>query len=80
MKRKTTIVIERDTMWLAKRKAAQEGRSVSNLIEDALAKYLRKQLPTPAERRLAFHIFCERPMKIPRRQLRYVLEEDASDQ
>jgi hypothetical protein len=80
MKKKMGIVIERDTMRLAKRKAAQEGRSVSNLIEDALVQYLRKQLPTPEDRRMAFHLFCERPMEIPLRQLRYALEEDVSDQ
>ena len=80
MKKKVGIVIERDTMRLAKRKAAQEGRSVSNLIENALAQYLRKQLPPPEERKMAFHLFCERPMKIPASQLRYVLEEDVSDQ
>ena len=80
MKNKMAIVIERDTMRLAKRKAAQEGRSLSNLIEEALAQYLRKQLPTSEERRMAFHLFCERPMKLPASQLRYVLEEDVSDQ
>ena|SRR5688572_1158042 len=74
------IVIERDTMRLGKRKAAKEGRPLSDLIEDAVLHYLRKQRSTAAERRTAFHVFCERPMKIPATQLRYVLEEDASDQ
>jgi hypothetical protein len=80
MKRKVGIVIEQNTMWLAKRKAAEEGRPLSDLVEDALVLYLRKQRPTSAERKMAFHIFCERPMKIPPSQVRYVLEEDVLDQ
>jgi hypothetical protein len=76
MKRRIGIVIEQDTMRLAKRKAAQEGRSLSDLTEDALVRYLRKQRSTPAERRMGFHVFFERPMKIPPEQLRYVLKED----
>ena len=77
MKRKIWIGIEQDIMRLAKRKAAEEGRSLSDLVEDALAQYLRKQRPTSAERKMAFHRFCERPMKIPPEQRRYLLEEDA---
>ena len=36
MKRRIGIVIEQDTMRLAKRKAAEERIPVSDLIEDAL--------------------------------------------
>jgi hypothetical protein len=80
MKRRIGIVIEQDTMRLAKRKAAEERRPVSDLIEDALVQYLRKNLPTLEERQIAFHLFCERPMTIPASQLRYVLDEDGMNQ
>jgi hypothetical protein len=79
MKQKIGTVIEEDVMRRAKRKAAEEGRPVSDLIQDALVQYLRKEAPTPKERKMAFHLFCEQPMRIPRRQLRYVLEEDTWD-
>jgi hypothetical protein len=79
MKQKIGTVIEGDIMRLAKRKAAEEGRPLSDLIQDALVQYLRKQAATPKERKMAFRLFCERPMKIPLEQLRYVLEEDMWD-
>ena len=79
MKRKVAVVIERDTIRLANRRAAQEGRPLSHVIEDALVQYLRKQPATLEERKMAFHLFCEEPMKIPPSQLRYILEENVFD-
>lgn len=79
MKKKIGTLIEENTMRLAKRKAAEEGRSLSNLIQDALVEYLRKEAANPKERKMAFRLFCEQPMKIPPEQLRYVLEEDTWD-
>jgi hypothetical protein len=79
MKKKIGTLIEESTMRLAKRKAAEEGRSLSDVIQDALVQYLRKEAATPKERKMAFHLFCERPMKMPPKQLRYVLEEDTWD-
>jgi hypothetical protein len=70
------VFIEEDTVQLAKRKAAAERRPLSDLIQDAIVQYLRKEAVTPKERKMAFRLFCERPMKIPGGQLRYVLEED----
>ena len=79
MKKKVGTVIEENTMRLAKRKAVEEGRSLSEVIQEALVQYLRKEAATPKERRMAFHLFCEQPMKIPSEQLRYVLEEEMWD-
>jgi hypothetical protein len=79
MKRKIGTVIEEDIMRLAKRKAAEEGRALSALIQDALVQYLRKQAATSKQRKMAFHLFCERPMKIPAEQFRYMVEEDMPD-
>lgn len=76
MKQKIGTQIEETIMKLAKRKAAEEGRSISDLIQDALVQYLRKDTADPSERRMAYHIFCERPMKLTPEQLRHVLEED----
>jgi hypothetical protein len=76
MKQKIGTQIEEEIMRLAKRKAAEEGRSISDLIQDALVQYLRKDAAAPSERRMAYHLFCERPMKLPPEQLRHVLEED----
>jgi hypothetical protein len=79
MKQKIGTLIEEHIMRLAKRRAAEEGRRLSDLIEDALLRYLRKDAATPKEREIAYRVFCERPMKIPAEQLRHVLEEDGWD-
>lgn len=76
MKQKIGTQIEEEIMKLAKRKAAEEGRSISDLIQDALVQYLRKDLASPNDRRMAYHLFCERPMKLTPEQLRHMLEED----
>ena len=65
MKKKIGTLIEENTMRLAKRKAAEEGRSLSEVIQEALVEYLRKEAATPKERKTAFQLFCERPMTIP---------------
>jgi len=41
----------------AKRKAAEEGRPVSDLIQDALEQYLKKGATTPKERQISRTIF-----------------------
>lgn len=76
MKQKIGTQIEEELMKLAKRKAAEEGRSISDLIQDALVQYLRKNTTAPSERRMAHHVFCERPMKLTLEQLRHVLKEN----
>ena len=40
MKQKIGTLIEEDIMRLAKRRAAEEGRSLSSLIQDAIVRYL----------------------------------------
>jgi hypothetical protein len=79
MKQKIVTLIEDDLMQLAKRRAAEERRSLSDLIQDALVRYLRKEAATPKERQIAYRLFCEQPMKLSSEQLQHVLEEDFSE-
>jgi len=76
MKQKIGILIDKEIMRLAKRRAAEEGRSLSDLIQDALVQYLRKEPAAPKERKLAYQLFCEHPMKIPAEGLHHLLAED----
>jgi hypothetical protein len=76
MKKKIGPLIDKGIIQLARRKAAEEGRPLCDLIEDALEQYLRKGATTPEERKKAFQLFCKRPMKISRQQFRYLLDED----
>jgi hypothetical protein len=79
MKRKISMVIDSEIVRLAKGRAAKEGRTLSELIREALTSYLRRNATTPQERKIAYRLFCERPMKISPSQLRYVLEDDLLD-
>jgi hypothetical protein len=79
MKRKIGTLIEEEVIKLAKVRAAQEGRPLSDLIQDALVSYLNSKGPEPKRREAAYRLFCERPMRIGREELGDILEEDAWD-
>ena len=79
MKRRINAAIEEKIIRLAKLHAAKEGRLLGDLIQDALVQYLGKETATPEERNMAYRLFCERPMQIPLKQLRYVFDEDMWD-
>jgi len=78
MKRRVKVLIDAEILRLAKQKAAETRRPLSDLIQQALMTYFGKQAGTPEERKTAYELFCKRPMKIPADQLRYVLDEDVS--
>jgi len=79
MKRKIGTLIEEEVIKLVKHRAADEGRPLSDLIQDALVSYLSKSVPKPKEREAAYQIFCERPIKLSNDQFREILEEDTWD-
>ena len=51
MKQKISIVMDAEIVRLAKKQAAEEQRTLSRLIQEALVKHLRKDAATPKERR-----------------------------
>lgn len=77
MKQKVGTVLEEDILRRAKRRATDEGRPLSDLIQDALERYLSKGMPEPAKRDAAYELFCERPMRLAPGQLKAVLEHDS---
>lgn len=79
MKQKIGTVIEVDLLRRAKRQAADEHRPLSDLIQDAVDRYLTAKMPTPDRREAAYRLFCEQPMRISPEQLREILQEDAWD-
>jgi hypothetical protein len=80
MKKKVGTLLEQDVLRRAKRRAADEGRPLSDLIQEALENYLLSRAVEPARRESAYQLFCERPMKLTRAQFKAVLEENAWDQ
>ncbi|GJL54155.1 MAG: hypothetical protein NPIRA02_12870 [Nitrospirales bacterium] len=79
MKQKLGTLIEEHVMRLAKRRAAEEGRPLYELIEDALTQYLNGGAASANEREMAYQVFCERPLKLSRAQFRHILEENCWD-
>jgi hypothetical protein len=76
MKKKVGILIEEDVIRDAKRRAAEEGRSLSNIIQDALISYLNHKVPDRQKRESAYQIFCEQPMRISKKRFKEILGED----
>jgi hypothetical protein len=72
-------VLEADIVRRAKRRAADESRPLSDVIQDALERYLSEGVPQPARRDAAYQLFCERPMLLAPEQLKTVLEHDSWD-
>lgn len=79
MKQKIGTLLEEDIVRRAKRRAADENRPFSDLIQDALERYLSDGVAEPARREAAYNMFCERPMRLAPDQLKAVLEHDSWD-
>lgn len=79
MKQKVGTVIEADILRRAKRQAVDEGRPLSDLIQDALGRYLAAGIPPLDRRDAAYHLFCELPMRLSPEQFREVLQADPWD-
>ena len=77
MKQKIGTVLGEDVLRRAKRRAADECRPLSDVIQDALERYLSEGVEKPARRDAAYQLFCERPMLLAPEQLKTVLEHDS---
>ena len=79
MKQKIGTLLEKDVVRRAKRRAADENRPLSDLIQDALERYLSEGVAEPERREAAYNFFCERPIRLAPDQLKLVLEHDSWD-
>jgi predicted DNA-binding protein len=76
MKRKVGMLIDEELYRRAKRRAAEEGRPLSHLIQDAIENYLSSPIRNPAMRDAAYRLFCGQPMKLTKAQFREILSVD----
>ena len=76
MKQKISALIDAEILQLAKQRAAEERCPLGELIQEALANYLGKLATTPKQRKMAYQLFCQRPMKLSCKQLQQVLAEE----
>jgi hypothetical protein len=79
VKRKVGILLEEEVLKLAKRRAVEEGRPLSDVIQESIVHYFNNRVSDPKKREGAYHIFCEQPIRISRQQLKEILEENAWD-
>jgi hypothetical protein len=77
VKRKVGTLLEEEVLKLAKHRALEEGRPLSDVIQESIVHYLRNNVPDPNKREKACHLFCERPMRISKQQFNEILEEDS---
>lgn len=73
------ILIQEGLMRLAQCRAAEEGKTLSDVIQDALVSYLSRKVPDPQKPKSAYQIFCEKPMRITKTQLKKILEVDGNE-
>jgi hypothetical protein len=76
VKRKVGILLEEGILKLAKHSALEEGRPLSDVIQESIVHYLSNKVPDPKKRERAYQIFCERPMRISKQQFKEILKED----
>lgn len=76
MKKKIGTVMDEDLMRLAKRRAAEQGVALSDVLHSALESYLHGAARAPKERLDALRRFCSQPMRLNPRQVKVVLEAD----
>ena len=77
MKKKVETLLDEEVIRHAKRRALEEGRPLSDVIQDALVSYLRDKVLDPKKREKAYQFFCKRPIRISKNQFKEILEEDA---
>ena len=80
MKQKLATLLEEDVVRRAKQRAADEGRPLSDVIEDVLERYLSTGIAEPAQRDVAYQFFCEQPIRLAPDQLKVVLGHDSWNQ
>jgi hypothetical protein len=79
MKKKVGTLLEEEVLKLAKHRALEEGRPLSDVIQESIVHYLSNRVSDPKKRERAYQIFCEQPIRISRQQLKEILEEDVWD-
>ena len=80
MKQKLVTLLEEDVVRRAKQHASDEGRPLSDVIQDALERYLSKDVAEPARRDADYQFFCEQPIRLAPDQLKVVQGHDCWNQ
>jgi len=75
-KEKVGTVLDRDLLRKIKERSAREGRTISDIIQDALIKYNDTDTTKSELRRAAVNRFCSKPFNLNTREINEILNED----
>ena len=75
-KAKIGTILARDILQLVKERSLKEGRTISDIIEDALMKYNQSDPVKSEIRKKAVERFCSKPFNLNISELNDLLNED----
>jgi metal-responsive CopG/Arc/MetJ family transcriptional regulator len=75
-KEKVGTVIDRDLLRKIKERSAREGRTISDIIQEALIKYNDTDTTKSELRKAAVMRFCSKPFNLNTKEINELLNED----
>jgi len=78
-KRKVGTVLDESVIRIIKERALREGKTMSDVIQEAVVQYSAKELTDLERRREAFKRFTSRPFKITFEEMQELMEWDMYD-
>jgi metal-responsive CopG/Arc/MetJ family transcriptional regulator len=79
-KKKIGTVLDKEIVKKVKERSAKEGRTISDIIEDALIKYNEADSTKTESRKIAAARFCSKPFNIKVSDLNKLINEDYYEQ
>jgi metal-responsive CopG/Arc/MetJ family transcriptional regulator len=73
---KVEIVLDRDLLRKIKVRNVNEGRTISEIIQDALIKYIDTDTTKYELRRTAINRFCSKPFNLNTKEINEILNHD----
>jgi predicted transcriptional regulator len=80
MKTKIGTILEDDVIQKLKERAMKEKRPISEIIQEAVSRYLAGGSENREIRKSAVGHFCSRPFKLSASEVREIVEEDYFNQ
>lgn len=80
MKTKVGTVLDKEIVQRLREQSAIEGRSMNEIIYDALVHYFQSRLKQTDLRKAAVERLCSRPFQLTVEDLNEILEEDYFEQ
>jgi metal-responsive CopG/Arc/MetJ family transcriptional regulator len=75
-KEKVGTILDSDLLRKIKERSAREGRTISDIIQDALLKYNDTDSTKSELRKAAVTRFCSKPFNLNTREINELLSED----